>query len=158
MELEQEDSRALSSEILAALFLYKSPVTSWSSDKCFVLVSLASFSSFIFTQSTPYPESTFFHNGEQRILRLGPLSQGREDQAFKFSCLVPSPAPSSILQLPAAWHTQPCPSEHHANVHCTHMDLNKHCSLCFHILGIDLVYFIYKKIIILQQSCSKHLK
>lgn len=97
MELEQEVSQTLSSEVLEVLFLPKSPVTSQSSDKCTDLVSLASFSSFIFTQRIPCPfrKQIFARQGEQSILCLGPLSQGTEGRAFKFSRLVPNPATSS---------------------------------------------------------------
>lgn len=62
MELQQEVSQTLGSEVLGVLFLAKSPVTSQSSDKCSYLVSLASFSSFVFTQRKRCPESTFLHD------------------------------------------------------------------------------------------------
>lgn len=121
MGLEQEVSRTLNSEVLGVLFLAKSPVTSQSSDKCSSLVSLASSSSFIFTQRKPCPESTFLHDRVSSLC-LGPLSQGTEGRAFKFRCLVPNPATSSthpgssLHQLGA---DRPTPCEDHAGVDCS---------------------------------------
>lgn len=64
---------------------------------------------FHFRAEYTLPWKHFFHDGEQPILCLSPLSQGRGDQAFKFSCLVPSPAPSRLLQPPQPGTDSPAP-------------------------------------------------
>lgn len=117
MELEQEVSPALSTEVPGVLLLAKSPVTSRSSDKCSDLLSLASFSSFIFSQRKPCPESTFLHNRLNSLFCVWVFYlRAQRVKLLNPAILCPTLLPAAHAKAPAytslAW-TDPLPHEHH---------------------------------------------